>query len=49
MTLDEIEEKLTKKLSAPGAFRYKALFDFEEDGKLFMDGSGDEFTTAGRP
>lgn len=41
MTLDEIHNKLASKLGIPGVFTKTVLFDFEDDGKIHIDGTQD--------
>lgn len=38
MTLEEITEKIEQRLGR-GGFNHTALFDFDEDGKVFIDGT----------
>ena len=38
MTLEEITEKIRQRLGQ-GGFNHKALFDFDDDGKIFLDGT----------
>lgn len=38
MTLEEITEKIQQRLGR-GGFNHTALFDFDEDGKIFLDGT----------
>lgn len=41
MTLDDIEQKLSSKLGIAGVFTKTVLFDFEDAGKIHVDGSVD--------
>ena len=38
MDLEQITEKIRERLGR-GGFNHKALFDFDEDGKIFLDGT----------
>ena len=38
MDLEQITETLRKRIGS-GGFNHKALFDFDEDGKVFIDGT----------
>ena len=38
MDLEQITEKIKERLGR-GGFNHKALFDFDDDGKIFLDGT----------
>jgi putative sterol carrier protein len=40
MTLDQIIAEMRKRLSQ-SSFRHTALFDFDEDGQIFLDGTAE--------
>jgi putative sterol carrier protein len=41
MTIESVTEKITKKLSRASALAAKVKFDFDEDGKIFVDATQD--------